>query len=99
MTALALSPSTPHQDIPDPSRIAPMLMTSDQVADYCHRSLRINFGRRKLSAARSGLCEGPPVFLWLGNVPLYWKTQIDSWARREYPHKTLIDPWRDRDEG
>lgn len=99
MSTLALS-STDLQDIPEAlipqlaSRIAPMLMTSSQVADY-HHELGIPYGRRKLSAARNGHCDGPPVFMWLGNTPLYLRSQVKEWARREYPSRTLINPWRE----
>ena len=99
MSALALS-TTQLQEIPDAilpqlaPRIFSMLMSTDQAADYL-RSLGIPFGKRKLSAARSGHCNGPPVFRWIGPVAFYLKADITEWARREYPQRMLINPWRE----
>ena len=105
MGAQALSLTTDLQDIPEAlipqlaSRIAPMLMTSSQTADFLQYDLRIPFGRRKLCASRNGHCEGPPVFMWLGNTPLYLRSQVKEWARWEHPSRMLMDPWRDMDDG
>ena len=88
MTALAYALEPPA----DLRSLAEVSMSPDQAAFYIQQ-LKIPFGKRKLCEARAGLCDGPPFHQIGRKNVVYFKTEVDEWARKQFPSRVLINPW------
>jgi len=88
MSALALAPPDDLRELAEAS------MSPDEAAYYLQYSLRLPFGRSKLAEARAGECDGPP-FERIGRRVVYFKADLDAFARAQFPSRFLINPWHE----
>lgn len=101
MTSEALALATNyHQVSPDvftPAVIGlfiGLMMTTKEAAHYIQNKLGIPFGVRKLCYGREGACPAPPA-RWINGGFVYFKHEVDDWAREHYPERMLLNPWRE----